>query len=214
MPIGISLTRILTSLADIIRGRNYYGRYKKMYKKDLRKIPSIKLVLQITHGRVLDVGCGIGYLSAIFKDYVGVDINREAILIASKNTHGDYVIACASNLPFRSDAFDACISYDCIEHLEHVEQALAEMARVANEVVISCVDFSSYYRFFTYDKSHRWLPTPQDLLLLLKKFFTHVQIFKTSGIFVLPHILNVFLERFLPNQVVLKAWRKRSCLEY
>jgi ubiquinone/menaquinone biosynthesis C-methylase UbiE len=188
----MSFTRVINLFASIFRGRNYYGRYKKMYKRDLRNIPSFKLISALTYGKVLDVGCGIGYLSRLFNDYIGIDINKEAIYIAKKNTSGDYLIASATDLPFRNHAFDTCISYDFIEHTKNIKQVLAEMKRIANKTIISCVDFSSYYRFFAYDETHQWLPKPNELLLILRKFFTHVQLFRTSGLFVVPRFLILF----------------------
>jgi ubiquinone/menaquinone biosynthesis C-methylase UbiE len=199
------LTRVISLLASVFRGRDYYGKYKKMYKRDLRAIPSFKLISNLAQGKILDIGCGIGYLSSLFEDYVGIDVNKEAINIAKKNTRDDYIIASATALPFSNHVFDTCISYDFIEHTKNVKQVLSEMRHVSEKAVISCVDFSSYYRLFAYDENHQWLPKPNELLLTLRKFFTRVRLFKTSGLFAVPYFLNAFLSRYLPNQVVLEA---------
>jgi ubiquinone/menaquinone biosynthesis C-methylase UbiE len=206
----VFLARAISFLADFIRGRGYYHKYEKMYKYDLREIPSFKLISTLAQGRILDIGCGIGYLSSLFGDYVGIDVNKKAVNMAKKNTCGDYIIAGATDLPFHNEAFNTCVSYDFIEHTKNVKHVLAEMKRVSEKVVISCVEFSSYYRFFTYDETHQWLPTPDELFLALREFFIHVRLFRTSGLFVIPHFLNVFLGRFLPNQVVLEACGKES----
>jgi len=201
----MSLARVISLLVNVIRGRNYYGKYRKMYGRDLRKIPSFKLISRLAYGKVLDIGCGIGYLSTLFDNYIGIDINKEAVAIAKKNTNGNYVIASASNLPFHSGSFDTCIAYDFIEHVKNIEQVLSEMRRVSAKAIISCVDFTSYYRLFTYDKTHERLLTPNELASILRKWFTHVRLFKTSGLFIVPHFLNAFLSRYFPNQVVLEA---------
>jgi ubiquinone/menaquinone biosynthesis C-methylase UbiE len=198
----MSLVRVISLFANIIRGRNYYGRYKKMYGRDLRKIPSFKLISRLAYGKVLDIGCGIGYLSILFDNYVGIDISREALTIARKNTNGNYIIASANNLPFRPDSFDTCISYDFIEHAKNIEQVLAEMKCVAHKIVLSCVDFGSYYRFFAYDATHVNPLTPDRLILLLKNHFANVTLFKTSGLFKAPKFINVLLAKYFPNQVV------------
>lgn len=200
--------RVISYIANVFRGRDYYGKYKRMYRKDLKTIPSFRLISTLAHGKILDVGCGIGYLSTLFDNYVGVDVNKKAVDMAKKNTDGEYIIASAANLPFCNGAFDTCVSYDFIEHTKDVKRVLAEMRRVSEKVVISCVDFSSYYRFFTFDETHQWLPTPNELFSTLRAFFNHVQLFRTSGLFVIPRFLNNFLERFFPNQVVLEAYGK------
>jgi len=200
-----SLSRVVTSIAKIFRGRNYYGRYQKMYTRDLRAVPSLRLISSIAQGTVLDVGCGVGWLSRLFGDYVGVDINREAISIAKKRSKREFVIADALNLPFRSQIFDTCILYDVIEHLSDVNRALLEVRRVSDKVLISCADFSSYYRFFTYDETHQKLLEPNELFSMLKNHFTHIRFFRTSGVFMAPRLVNNFLGKYFPNQIVLSG---------
>ena len=69
------------------------------------------------NGKILDGGCGLGYLvvylSSLGYDAVGVDFSRAMIRIAKvfKNTAlhvGD--ITC---LPYKENAFDTCISEEC-----------------------------------------------------------------------------------------------------
>lgn len=206
----MSLIRVISLLASVFRGRDYYGKYKKLFKQDLREIPSFKLISNLAHGKILDIGCGIGYLSNLFNDYVGIDIDKEAVTIAKKNTGDNYIIADATDLPFRNNVFNTCIAYDFIEHIKNVNRVLAEMKRVSGKAIISCVCFSSYYRLFVYDETHLWLPKPNELLLALKECFARVRMFKTSGLFAVPHFLNTFLSKYLPNQVVLEACARES----
>jgi ubiquinone/menaquinone biosynthesis C-methylase UbiE len=201
----MSLARAISLLLGVLRGRNYYGKYRKMYNVDLRKIPSFDLISHLVYGKVLDVGCGIAYSSILFDNYVGIDVNKEALAIAKTNTSGDYVVASASNLPFHFASFDTCISYDFIEHVKSIDEVIIEMRRVSSKVVISCVDFSSYYRFFSFDETHHKLPTSEELMVLLARYFTHAHLFRSSGLFMVPHFLNVFLSKYLPNQIVLEA---------
>ena len=200
------LARMITYLCSISRGRSYYGKYAKMYSQNLLKIPSFKLISDLTHGKILDIGCGIGYLSKLFNDYVGIDTSKEALLIARRHTDGDYVVASATNLPFRPNSFDACISYDLIEHITKVDNVIGEMRQTSSKVIISCVDFSSYYRFFTYDETHQKLLMPNELKILLAKYFPHVHLSKTSGIFSIPAPLNLFLSKHFPNQIILEGF--------
>lgn len=201
----MSLEHLISFFTSLIRGRDYYGKYRKMYNRDLEEIPSFKLISDLAFGKILDVGCGIGYSARLFDNYVGIDANKEAITIAKKNTDGNYIIASASNLPFRSNTFDTCISYDFIEHVKDIDHVLTEIRRIASKVIISCVDFSSYYRFFTYDETHESLFAPEELFKLMRKYFRLVRLFRASGLFMVPHLVNNFLSRYLPNQIVLEA---------
>ena len=205
------VARALSLLAGTVRGRDYYGKYKKMYDLDLKKIPSFALISRLASGKVLDVGCGIAYLSLLFDSYVGIDISKDALIIAKKNTNRDYIVASAGNLPFRSASFDTCISYDFIEHVKNIEQTLIEMKHVAQKIVLSCVDFSSYYRFLAYDPTHVNPLDPTQLDLLLKKHFADVTLFKTSGLFKVPKCVNSLLAHYLPNQVVVEGLSEISC---
>jgi len=207
----MSLARAISLLVGVFRGRNYYGKYRKMYNADLRKIPSFELISCLACGKVLDVGCGIAYLSILFDNYVGIDINKEALIIAKKNTNGNYVVASAGNLPFHCGSFDTCISYDFIEHVKNIEQTLIEMKYVAHKVVLSCVDFGSYYRFLAYDPTHVNPLTPDQLNLLLKKHFADVALLKTSGLFKAPKRVNSLLAKYLPNQVVAVGLSEINC---
>lgn len=200
------VARALSVVIDIIRGQEYYKKYKKLYSKNLRKIPSFQLISKLAKGQVLDVGCGLGYLSKLFSDYVGVDINKEAINLAKKNTRRVYIIGSAYHLPFRAKIFDTCILYDLIEHLQDVEKALSEVKRISRlNVIISCVNFRSYYKWFTYDKTHVNCFTSDELLTLLKKYFRVIRMFKTSGIFSVPGSVNTVLSKFFPNQIILEV---------
>jgi ubiquinone/menaquinone biosynthesis C-methylase UbiE len=201
-----SIQRVVSSIASVVRGRDYYGRYEKMYDRSLMEIPSFKLLSDLAHGKILDVGCGVGYLSTLFPDYVGVDSSKEALALAKKRTRREYIVSDAMNLPFHTSTFDSCISYDSIEHMKSIDRAVSEMKRVSNKVVLSYVDFNSYYRFFAYDKSHVNIPASKEITSLLAKYFTHVRMFESSGIFKIPRFLNAFLGRYLPNQVVFEAF--------
>lgn len=198
--------RALSSIANIIRGQGYYKKYEKMYSRNLKKIPSFKLLFKLTKGQVLDIGCGIGYLSKLFQDYVGIDINKKAINIAKKNTRREYLIGSAHYLPFRAKIFDTCILYDIIEHIRNVEKALSEIKRISRStVIISCINFRSYYKLVTYDETHVNCLTSDELSTLLIKYFRKIRMFKTSGIFLAPQSVNIILSKYFPNQIVLEA---------
>jgi len=85
--------------------------------------------------RVLDVGCGEGQVSrraaALGATVVGVDPTRNQIAVAQARRGGpSYGEATAERLPFRDGAFDAVVMCLVIEHIEPIEPAIEEMARV------------------------------------------------------------------------------------
>lgn len=101
----------------------------------------ISLVLsQISRNvTILDVGCGIGHLSALLsmlgQDVVGIDINSDKHMwrYLSKKNKCQFICADSRYLPLRGKKFDVVISYAVLEHLggEKSERSyLGEISRV------------------------------------------------------------------------------------
>lgn len=87
--------------------------------------------------KVLEVGCGRGvFLDRLAGEYGvegwGVDVSPISIAEAKKEAvHSLHVeVADAAKLPYRSEEFDAVVSFDVLEHVENQPQAVAEMVRV------------------------------------------------------------------------------------
>jgi SAM-dependent methyltransferase len=86
-------------------------------------------------GRVLDVGCGEGQVArrvaALGGHVVGIDPTAAQIDEARRRGGGvAYVRAAAEGLPIASASVDAVVMCLVIEHLDPVEPAIREMARV------------------------------------------------------------------------------------
>jgi 2-polyprenyl-3-methyl-5-hydroxy-6-metoxy-1,4-benzoquinol methylase len=87
--------------------------------------------------RVLDVACGSGYGTAMLRDagaksVVGVDISASAVEHARKYFARDgvqFVVGTAEKLS-TVGSFDAVISFETIEHLEHPESFFSELTHV------------------------------------------------------------------------------------
>jgi len=86
--------------------------------------------------RVLDIGCGEGQIARVAQragaQFVcGVDPTAAQVIEASRRGGGpSYVRAEASALPCADAAFDAVVACLVFEHIEAVEDAIAEVARV------------------------------------------------------------------------------------
>jgi len=87
--------------------------------------------------RILDVGCGAGFLAnhlgALGHDVTGLDLSDDALAVAARHDprHTDrYQKGDALNLPFADASFDVVCAMDFLEHVETPERAIAEAARV------------------------------------------------------------------------------------
>ncbi len=107
--------------------------------------------------RVLDLGCGEGYGSAILaahaREVLGVDVDERAVEHAAANYRlGNLSFATASALDLGqlpAGSFDAVVAFEMIEHVRDQERVLAEIDRVlAGEglLVISTPDRDHYTR--------------------------------------------------------------------
>jgi 2-polyprenyl-6-hydroxyphenyl methylase/3-demethylubiquinone-9 3-methyltransferase len=87
--------------------------------------------------RVLDVGCGGGFLSNALAeaghDVDGIDLAAESLEVArahDRTRSVRYATGDAYALPFPDGAFDAACAMDFLEHVEEPGRVIAEAARV------------------------------------------------------------------------------------
>ncbi len=196
------LERALTKAANVVRGKSYYWKYKRMFEKDLTNVPSFKLISGRVSGRIVDLGCGIGYLSGLFSQYVGCDASLRGLKIAQSYSVRQLVRGDILKLPFKSCSFDWAMLYDVIEHIPEIENAISEVRRVARNAAFAVVDFSSYYRWFTHDETHIGHLLPEEIHTTLRAHYNNLEVIRTSGLFSVPGFINRILEMYLPNEVV------------
>lgn len=86
--------------------------------------------------RVLDVGTGEGQLARLAVEagaemVVGIDPTWAQVTVAQRKGGGPlYLESGAAALPFRDGSFDAVLACLVFEHIEAVDEAIAEVARV------------------------------------------------------------------------------------
>lgn len=85
--------------------------------------------------RVLDVGSGDGQISRLAAasgaTVVGIDPTWNCLTVAAERGGGPgYLRADAAGLPFADDSFDAVVACLVFEHIDDVDEAIAEVARV------------------------------------------------------------------------------------
>lgn len=100
-------------------------------------IQTIEETLGEGNKKVLDVGCGAGFLSnAMAKaghNVDGIDMSEESLAIAKKYDETksvNYQIADAYKLPFEDEVFDAVSAMDFLEHVEEPGKVIEEVSRV------------------------------------------------------------------------------------
>lgn len=90
-------------------------------------------------GRILDVGCGAGYgtalLAAAGGKAIGFDIARDAIEYARANNGGnvEFLLASAETFPIRTGSIRTVTAFEVIEHITGWQALIAEAARVLEE---------------------------------------------------------------------------------
>jgi SAM-dependent methyltransferase len=80
--------------------------------------------------RLLDVGCGTGWLADHFPDYTGVDSAREAVEEAQSRGRNVSWADLAEPLPFEDDAFEGAVLKDVLEHVADAAATVREVRRV------------------------------------------------------------------------------------
>ena len=84
--------------------------------------------------RILDFGCGGGWLSRILSRYdcwvVGIDISRSLIASAKRSApKASFVVGDCMNLPFKEGVFDTVVSIGTLHHVD-IRKGLKEIRRI------------------------------------------------------------------------------------
>ncbi|MEW6301897.1 MAG: methyltransferase domain-containing protein [Verrucomicrobiota bacterium] len=82
--------------------------------------------------RLLEIGCGEGYLLAALggREKFAIDLSLEAIVKARARTQARFSLALSERLPFPDEYFDVVTSVAVMEHFLDIGEALREVRRV------------------------------------------------------------------------------------
>jgi len=116
-------------------------------------------------GRILNVGCGTGGFNLVAEESgaraVGVDADAEAIAICAlkrEKAGGAFVRAAAERLPFPAGTFDLVYCFSAIEHVESVEESVAEMVRVTRRGGLIYVHTPNAWSWYEGHYKLLWVP--------------------------------------------------------
>ncbi|MFH1009480.1 MAG: class I SAM-dependent methyltransferase [Candidatus Latescibacterota bacterium] len=109
----------------------------------------VRLFGEIRGQRVLDVGCGSGWLTRLLAErgarVVALDMALSGVKgarhrVESRSVHSAFLVGDIYHLPFATDAFDGAVLSEVAEHLEDLDRGLEEIARLlksGGQLVIS-----------------------------------------------------------------------------
>lgn len=99
--------------------------------------PWVRDQLPAPRSRVLDLGCGAGFLSNYLSEQgnsvVGIDLSSGALEVArahDESSRVEYRLGDATRLPFADGSFDAVCAMDLLEHVEDPAAVVREAARL------------------------------------------------------------------------------------
>ncbi len=200
--------------------RDYYKRYKNFNHARLKRLileeikPFIDLRPKGKANLIIDIGCGIGRLTSVFKDYaksvVGLDISLDAIKLIDKNDKGIFFIkGDALRIPVKARVCDVCTCIHVIEHVKDFNLLLNEIHRIAADKskVIFITPNKKWIRFslpFLKDKTHVKEFTIDELERAVSAYFS-VEKIKPVSMFTSFGFLNPVMNAFFKPDIYISA---------
>jgi SAM-dependent methyltransferase len=118
--------------------------------------------------KLLDVGCGTGWLAEHFDDYTGIDGSAAAVAAAGEKGRHILLANVDERLPFDDESFDGVVLKDLLEHVADPVSVVSEVHRVlrpGGRVFASSPDAQ---RWVWDDYTHRRPFTRKSLGLLFR----------------------------------------------
>ncbi len=138
--------------------------------KAIRKDENMRWKLKYapTHGKILEAGCGVGQYVMYFKklgfDIEGIDISKEAVINANKNSEkmgfgsNLFKIGDVRKLPYENNSLSYYLSMGVIEHfVEGPDDALKEAYRVLKPGGIAYIATPTKYSLAHANSFIRWM---------------------------------------------------------
>ncbi|MBN2190075.1 MAG: class I SAM-dependent methyltransferase [Candidatus Aureabacteria bacterium] len=178
--------------------------------------------------KVLDLGCRDGEFTKHYagkNNVTGVDIDRDALVIAKKNLNIDTEwLDLNEEFPFREDSYDAVIACEIIEHIYYPESFLEKIRRVLKPggVFIGSAPnaFRMYNRVkflfgrdFDTDRTHIHIFSVPKIAKLLGQYFVVEEIVPAGGKLFpyvrVPGKAPFFIKKLFGKDIIWKAVKKK-----
>lgn len=138
--------------------------------------------------RVLDVGCGMAYGSALMAEagalsVTGVD-NAATVLEQLRPSMPERVVlleADATEMPFEDASFDVVVCFEMIEHVADWESVLDEIRRVLSPSGVVAISSPNRERYVPGNQHHVHEFLPDELAAAVASRFSAVRIFRQQG---------------------------------
>lgn len=198
----------------------YYKRYDHFLRMDdLGRVESFEIIKSWSRGRILDVGCGKGYITA-YLSAIGMDVDTIALRLAkSSNPHLDVVRASCEALPFRDSTFDTVLCYNVLEHLteDAREKTFEGQKRVLDGKGILIAGMADLKYFVniakglltgdqsTRDPTHKFNWGAEDFKKVIREAFDVTEEKRASG-----YGKFVWITKHFKGDILLKCRRRKS----
>lgn len=141
------------------------------------KFRIIETLLPAKHlGKVLDIGCGAGYilfrLQDRFDELYGIDMSEKSLALARSLSRANFQVANAEKLPFENSSFDCVVSTDAFEHIPNDHAAVAEVKRVLKKEGSFIIYVPTTVGIFSKTKWVELFHTDQTSYLLDQRYYT------------------------------------------
>ncbi len=139
----MNCTEIQERIADLDRHEAMYCSSnpleRRFHKHRLKIIVGLAKKF-FSKGKILEVGCGDGFLSRELAENIenarvfGIDLSKKRIERAKrKNGKAVFSVGDATNLRFKDNSFDLTIASEVLEHIPDFKKAVEEIKRVTKK---------------------------------------------------------------------------------
>lgn len=136
---------------------------------DLNKASVDEILANLSGSKILDAGCGHGFLASVLGEKYEVSAVDIVIPdeLRKKYPHVRFQEANVEALPFPDNAFDTVISTHTLEHVRNIHLAISELRRVARKRII-VVPRQRPYKY-TFDLHLNFFPYTYSLQSIIGK---------------------------------------------